>query len=286
MLVPHVIPIVQSSEQKATLISEALHALRAAHAIDERDDLDASSFLVWYDATIPEVKDIEILSAAMRIELSKRRGDRLALEGERRGGNSKVTRRVTLLPRERKQRSHDRLMAAQPSAVDTYVRREAKAGRAPTVTAAVRAAKSARVAKSQTPSPSSRPPRPMAQPDLSTFQKSVRAEVHERILQVAGRTMTLEALGKCWGLHADNARRYLREAALYGEVAKDGDQYTITLVDADRLEAFKKTLLAEVKRQRKEAGDGYRGWRPDNVHSMKQSTLLDAIEDALRPKAH
>ena len=63
--------------RKAALIQTALQTLRAAHRIDERDDLNAASFVEWYDRTIPDVRDIKMLAGAMEIELAKRRGERI-----------------------------------------------------------------------------------------------------------------------------------------------------------------------------------------------------------------
>jgi hypothetical protein len=76
-----------AATQKAGLIRGALQALRGADALDEREELDAGSFLPWYDSTLPNVRDIKVLAGAMEIELGRRRGERLAQEGEQRGGD-------------------------------------------------------------------------------------------------------------------------------------------------------------------------------------------------------
>ena len=47
------------------------------------------------------------------------------------------------------------------------------------------------------------------------------------------------------------------------------------------LAAFQRDLHAAIVQRRQEARDSYRGWRPDNVHTLKQSVLLDWIERQL-----
>jgi hypothetical protein len=127
--------------QKARLIHETIETLRAAHRIDERDDLDEASFRDWYDRTIPEVREIKILAGAMEVELARRRGERIIAEGERRGRPEKVVHPTTFLSQSGKdQRSRDRRIASQPAAVKAYVQGQAKAGRVPSVGGAVRAA--------------------------------------------------------------------------------------------------------------------------------------------------
>lgn len=92
------IPTPFTATDKARLITDALDSLRGADAIDERETLDAETWVAWYDATLPQVRDIKILAGAMDIELAKRRGAQVVAEGERRGGDqSKVTHRLTLL---------------------------------------------------------------------------------------------------------------------------------------------------------------------------------------------
>jgi hypothetical protein len=275
-----VIPIrPSSSDQKATLIVEALKALREAHVLDERDaDLDTDSLVAWYDATIPDVHDIQVLASAMVIELRRRRGVIVDGEGERRGGNqSKVTHRVTLPEAERKQRSEDRALAEEPEAVRDYVKREVKSGRKPGVKGAVKAARKARKAKSPKKAKTPKTPTLPGVPALTRTSYSfvVRSEIRERVTLVLGKTLTLDELAKHWKVHSDIARRYLREVALLAEVVKDGDQYTVT--GWSDIEAFKHNMAVELERRRQEARDGYNAWRPDNVHTFNQSKTMDWI---------
>jgi len=131
-----------AAREKARLITEALDTLGRAVDLDERDSLDPASWVAWYDATIPNVRDIKILVGAMEIELCRRRGEQIQAEGERRGGlPSKVTHRVTLPDASKKQRSRDRALTAQPERISAFVQQEAAAGRVPSVRGAVRAAK-------------------------------------------------------------------------------------------------------------------------------------------------
>ena len=115
--------------RKAHLIQDALRTLQAAHHLDERDDLDAASFLEWYDRTIPDVRDIKILAGAMEIELARRRGEQIIQEGELRGGETKLSPGDSLLSNATMvQRSKDRALAAAPEAVQAFVQRKVKAG--------------------------------------------------------------------------------------------------------------------------------------------------------------
>jgi hypothetical protein len=130
--------------QKAHLIQAALQTLQAAHQIDERDDLDAASFLDWYDRTIPDVHDIKILAGAMEIELARRRGEQIIQEGELRGRPEKVEQCSTLMSKSEKDRRHEeRTLAAAPDAVHAFVQREVKAGKVPSMRGAVGVARAA-----------------------------------------------------------------------------------------------------------------------------------------------
>lgn len=114
------------------------------------------------------------------------------------------------------------------------------------------------------------------------FAEGIRAEVRGRIEQVRDEALTLEQLAKRWGVHMDIARRYLREAALFGEVAKDGDRYTVTVTtEMARYEAFMETLDTEIVERRKAADGGYNKWRHDKAWSLNQSKVLDWIQDAV-----
>src|SRR5262245_31358441 len=127
--------------EKARLIYEARESLVAADLIDERDDLDEANFIDWYDRTIPEVRDIEILAGAMKVELARRRGEKIEAEGELRGRPENISHRETFSSNAtRIQRSRDRLLHTQSAAVTAYVQEEAKAKRVPSIRGAAAAA--------------------------------------------------------------------------------------------------------------------------------------------------
>lgn len=121
-----------------------------------------------------------------------------------------------------------------------------------------------------------------------TYSERIQLRIRQRVEPLLGQALTLEQFAQHWGVDAAGARRYVRDAAAALDVRKDGNRYTIT-VPAWRLnlEEFGENFRAEIARRRKEAGDSYRGWRPDNVHSLKQSAVLDWIVDELNklPKA-
>ena len=112
--------------------------------------------------------------------------------------------------------------------------------------------------------------------------------MRQRIEPVLGQWLTEQEWCKRLGGTRPRARRWRREAAILGcEVTQDGDEFMVTLPsELAGLEQFKRTLYAELQqrhaelqRRRKEARDGYHSWRPDNVHTARQSKLCDWIED-------
>jgi hypothetical protein len=117
------------------------------------------------------------------------------------------------------------------------------------------------------------------------YAERVRAEILGRAMQVQGEALTVDELAQRWGVATDNAAKYLREiAALVDVIAEgakqQGRRYTVVTTRPTVVE-FKRVLRLEIKKRRKEAYDGYRTWRPGEVHVVMQSTLLDWIEDEL-----
>jgi hypothetical protein len=117
------------------------------------------------------------------------------------------------------------------------------------------------------------------------FADAIWAEVRSRIEPVMGEALTLEALSKRWKVHPDIARRYVREAALLGEVVKDEEnRYTISLSPkmVERTQSYRH-LRAEITRRRKENHDrrGASRWDPVEVNLAEQRALLDWIEAQL-----
>jgi len=134
------------------------------------------------------------------------------------------------------------------------------------------------------PSKADRAPR-FHMPTLRTeilFSETIRIDVRNRIEQVRDEALTLDQLAKRWKVDPKVARRYVREAALFGEVIKVGDRFTLLVSNPlATLEGFKRFLHAEILEKRKACRDGYHGWRHDNVLTLQQSTLLDWIEDQI-----
>jgi hypothetical protein len=280
--------------QKAALIQQALHTLQTAQQIDERDDLDAASFLDWYNRTIPDVQDIKILAGAMEIELSRRRGEQILQEGERRGGDTKLTPSVSLLPAEHMQRSRDRAVAAQPKVVDAYVQREVKAGRAPTVKGAVRMA---RIATNCTGPKTDRRQMQGAQ----THRQATQERVLAVLTQVAdGTRRTVAQLVKIAGVRdldasfLDRVRLipWLRIDRTAEGIAFHIDEELRAICDGRQprptlayqsIDQFLRHLRTELTRKRKENRDERRRTKWDSrlILVRIQSDMLDWIEDQL-----
>ena len=279
--------------RKAQLLQDALQTLQAAHGLDERDDLDAANFLEWYDRTIPDVRDIKILAGAMEIEMARRRGERVALEGERRGGDTKVTQCVTLLSEaSRKQRSRDRLVAEHPDVVQTYVQREVKAGRIPTVRHAIGVASAARATAA---------PQRIAKQVAATQarQSEFDEQAFAAITKVAdGTRRTDDQVGKVIGYQTPSFLQRIRlipwlridrtpeglmfqideplRAICEGRLPRPTLSYQST-------DQFLRNLRAEITRRRKENHDEFlkRRWNSELILKREQTSLLDWIEQEL-----
>jgi hypothetical protein len=90
-----VLPITTGqAERKRQLISTSLFQCRTAGEIDERDDeMLVAEWLSWYDASVGDMQNIEIVAGAMRIEMLRRKGERVIAEGELRGAHFSEKRR-------------------------------------------------------------------------------------------------------------------------------------------------------------------------------------------------
>jgi len=279
--------------QKAILIQGALQTLRDAQRIDERDDLNAASFLEWYDRTLPDVRDIKILAGAMEIELGRRRGERIEAEGERRGGDqSKLSRCDSLLSvAVQNQRKRDRALATEPAAVDTFVQREVTAGRVPTVRGAVKAAMIAKISRA--------PGRKLQQ--MHGRQTRVQA-LNQEVVVVLDRIAddvrrSDQQLVKLTG----NVQMFLRRVQLIPwltiDRTLDGTVFRIDTrlralcegavprpeLSFTSISAYLRTLRDEITRRRKENHDEFlkRRWNSELILKREQTSLLDWIEQQL-----
>ena len=127
-----------AADDKRRLIKAAQDELVAAHLIDLRDMLTDADALVWYDEFLPQARDTKLIAGVLEIELSIRRGERLEQDGEQPGDDA------TQQGRRQANRSKDRLLADQKSAVRTYAANSLKQDRTPTKQGALRIAHLAR----------------------------------------------------------------------------------------------------------------------------------------------
>jgi len=287
-LVPFV-PNLQPSiaDEKARLVASALEVLKDAHALDERDDLDSGTWIAWYDATIPQVRDIKILAGAMEVEMHRRRGEQILAEEERRGGDqTKVTQCVTLPRAAVAQRSRDRAIAARSERVTAYVQHEAKAGHVPSVRGAVRAV--------------------AAQPDRKTAQfQAAQDRVIERAAEwirqldavADGERRTDAQITRTTGSEMDIFLQRIRLIPwLWIDRTLEGTRFVIDqeLRDicegrqprppaGEPIKAFLARVRGEIVRRRKENHDKTvkSGWTPTATNILRQSQLLDWIEEEL-----
>jgi len=289
-------PQANIADEKATLVASALNALKAANALDERDDLDAASWVAWYDATIPQVRDIKILAGAMEIELHRRRGEQILAEDEGRGGDQKseqikVHHRGTLIQAERHRRHRARSIAKHPKRVRAYVEQEAAAGRVPSVRGAMRAAQAA----VQT----SKPDRKTAQ--FQAAQDRVIERAGEWIRQldaVADGERRMDAqIVRLTGSEIEVFLQRIRLIPwLWIDRTLEGTRFVIDqeLRDicegrqprpplGEPIKAFLARVRGEIVRRRKENHDQTMKskWTHNSVNVHRQSQLLDWIEEEL-----
>lgn len=305
--------------RKAALIQEALQSLRTAQRIDERDELDAASFLEWYDRTIPDVRDIKILAGAMEIELARRRGERILQEGERRGGDqSKGSQCDPLLSEAVKmERKRDRILALEPVAVHAYVQREVRAGKVPTKRGARRAAHGTSAGRASGAARRAWAPRPAVTPTpMSDGHHIHRGQRHEEsnrktlaaleyVADGVRRTdaqlakATGEAVGKAAA--ARPVHHFLERVRLIPWLTIDRtSEGTIFRIDTQlraicetlqprpelsyqSIATYLRALREELTRKRKENHDERRKTRWDSrlILTRIQSDMLDWIEDQL-----
>jgi hypothetical protein len=283
-----------NADEKATLISQALDTLRAANALDERDDLDRANWLAWYDATIPQVTDIKILAGAMEIELHRRRGEQILAEEERRGGDRKsdqikVSHRDTLVNATKVQRRKDRAIAKAPARVKTYLDQEVAASRVPSMRGAMRAA----VPKSPAM-------------DYKTAQFKAGKERTARAVQewirildsVADDERRTDAQLTAMGFDVAHFFAHLRFLPwLMIDRNPAGTMFVIDqelraicegrqprpLLGNQSIHAFLQHLQTEIARRRKENHDEFRKrkWNSELILKREQTALLDWIEEQL-----
>jgi len=155
-------------EDKARMLLKVREWLIAIKEIDERITLEREEWIPWWEEQIPIARDIETLGAAIRIEMETRRGEALAKESERRGGDQKseVARNQSVaLPHfanqtdskahsERQKRKEARELGSTPErAVTTraYIRKTVHEGKKPSMRAALKEVRN--VFRAPTPQP-------------------------------------------------------------------------------------------------------------------------------------
>ncbi len=141
-------PNQNQAARKRGLIAASLARLREANQIDEREDR-VDDWVRWYDETIGDCNQIEIVAGAMRVELALRRGERIIAQGEQRGGDQTQSDTVRHFDSaERKGRERDRAIASEPEIVKDYIAGTVADGKVPSIRGALRLMK---------PSPTPRP---------------------------------------------------------------------------------------------------------------------------------
>jgi len=282
------------SIEKAQLITEALRALRAAQQLNERDSLDLASWVAWYDATIPQVRDIKILAGAMEIELHRRRGEQILAEEERRGGDQKsdqikVHHHGTLIQAERHRRHRARVIAAQPARVAAYVQHQVVAGCVPSVNGAVQAVKAPRSTSERA-----------AGRLKAGKQRTLRAvEEWIRIVESVAdgeRRTDAQLIAKGFDVqHFFQHIRFLPWLAIDRTPAGTTfviDQELRAICEArmprpalghQSIRAYLENLRSEIARKRKENHDEFRKrkWNSELILKREQSALLDWIDEQL-----
>lgn len=136
-----VVSIAKQAERKRELIAASLAQLRSAEQIDERQG-QVDDWLGWYDETIGDCTQIEILAGAMRVELALRRGIAAGPAehgGDRRSGSSVAP--LHMNNAERQQLRDDRAIASEPEIVHDYITESVESSKVPSIRGALRLVK-------------------------------------------------------------------------------------------------------------------------------------------------
>src|SRR5260370_9355793 len=142
---PH---LTNEAEPKRALIAVALLELRDATGIDE-GEAEVEGWAAWYDDVVGNVSSLEQLAGAMRVELTRRHGERALAKGEQQGKNQPRSKSDLLpsrpaeglapsLPKVRLPYGA-RVIGNHPNAVKKYIRKTVSRDDVPSVAGALRA---------------------------------------------------------------------------------------------------------------------------------------------------
>jgi hypothetical protein len=146
------VPIMDYAQRKETLIREALKALREARDTDEQLGGEVQDWAEYYDRNLANVTNIESVVGAIRIEMMRRRGERLGAP-KKTGGDRRFDRYFhagNIDSRTKAQRireSVERVIFEEAEAVNEYVQERIAAGQPPTTRGALERARKARRSK-------------------------------------------------------------------------------------------------------------------------------------------
>ena len=279
-------------------IDQAWMSLQEAKIIDVRPSLAVlakEKATEWFAETMPRITDIRTITGALNITLSQLRGELLIAEGEQRG-KDKVVDSTTLTQLQKDERSKDRAIAKRWGSVKAYMKAEVEAQRVPSRHGAL-----VHIGKSSYVPAKTRLTRPKSSksPTSSTPKRpSTDERLLARLEQAAdGQRRSDRDLARVVG-DVLNFLKYVRFIPwLSIDRTPDGTMFTVDAelraicearaprpdLEGFTVRGFLKQVRVEIARQRKEANDLYRkaNWKVHEVNALKQSELLNWIEDQL-----
>ena len=292
--------VANEADPKHALIAEALSELRHANEIDECES-EVADWAAWYDAVIGNVPSLEQLAGAMRVELTRRHGERALAKGERKNQPTLKGRLLASKPAEgfvaslpkARLRYGARVIGNHPNAVKKYIRKTVSRNEVPSVAGALRAIRTSNKGHGAKADRRMGGSKSLAR-IYDTLERLADGEWHE--LKISGEHATSVTLpGTPVHIAVLRAVRLIP----WLKITRDGNRIKPEIDEGLRamcearaprpelngwsLRAWTCNLRAMITQKRKENHDERmkKRWQPEEVVRRKQTELLDWIENEL-----
>ena len=285
--------VANAADPKRALIAEALSELRHADEIDERE-CEVEGWAAWYDDVIGNVTSLEQLAGAMRVELTRRHGERALAKSERKNqprlkgrllASKPAEGFVPSLPRVRRYGAHT--IASHPKVVKKYIQETIQQDKVPSVRGLLRAIRTSNNGHRVRAGRQTGASKNLA-PIYAALERLADGEWHELCPHVTppGMPATIH------GLRAAHLIPWLRITRHGNRFKQEIDQELRAICEARAprpelngwsLRAWTCNLRVMITQKRKENHDERmkKRWQPEEVVRRKQTELLDWIENEL-----
>ncbi len=296
---PH---LTNEADPKRALIAGALLELRHANEIDERES-EVEGWAAWYDDVVGNVTSLEQLAGAMRVELTRRHGERALAKGEQQGKNQPRSKADLLpsrpaeglapsLPKVRLPYGA-RVIGNHPNAVKKYIRKTVSRDEVPSVAGALRAIRTSNKGHGAKADRRMGGSKSLAL-IYDTLERLADGDWHE--LKISGEHATSVTLP---GMPVHIAGRRAVHLIPWLKITRDGSRIKLEIDEGLRaicearasrpelngwsLRAWTCNLRVMITQKRKENHDERmkKRWQPEEVVRRKQTELLDWIENEL-----